>query len=266
MSEGHPAIPETLPFTGARAVAMVTGGARRVGRAIAMEFASRSLDVLVTYNTSAEEVEKTCRALGEYGIDAAAVALDLADTADTLARARLLAERLPRLDVLVHNASVYEPSLLEPTEALLTNAREQHAVNATSPLAISAALASLLGDSALPGGGSMVAMLDIHTEGLPRKNHATYAMSKAALGAMVRSLAVDLAPSVRVNGVAPGVIAWPETGPESDEAMQARYLSRVPLDRSGTLEEAAKAVAFLALDATYTTGQVLRVDGGRSLR
>ncbi|MBZ0173377.1 MAG: SDR family oxidoreductase, partial [Phycisphaerales bacterium] len=135
-----------------------------------------------------------------------------------------------------------------------------------SPLALSAALAGALASSPLPGRGAIVAMLDIHAEGLPRAGHAAYAMSKAALGAMVRSLAVDLAPSVRVNGVAPGVVAWPEVGPEADPTMQERYLSQVPLGRAGAPQDAAGAVAFLALDAAYTTGHVLRVDGGRSLR
>ncbi len=265
----HPAI-GPLPFAGNRPIACITGGARRVGRAIALELAARGLDVLLTFNTSEHDARATCDAIREHGVDAAALQLDLTDPPATLARARQLAAALPRLDVLVHNASTYEPSPLEPVESLdLAAAARQHAVNALSPLALSAALAPRLGAS---GTGAIVAMLDIHTEPappfppLPRRDHAAYAMSKAALGAMVRALAVDLAPRVRVNGIAPGVIAWPESGPEADPGMQARYLSRVPLERAGTPEDAAKAVAFLALDATYTTGQVLHVDGGRLLR
>ncbi len=165
--------------------------------------------------------------------------------------------------MLVHNASTYEPSPLEALD--LARAARQYQVNALSPLALSAALAPLLSRGERPGGGAIVAMLDIHAEGHARRDHAAYAMSKAALSAMVRSLAVDLAPGVRVNGVAPGVVAWPETGPDADAAMQERYLTRVPLGRAGTPEEAAGAVAFLALDAGYTTGHVLAVDGGRSL-
>jgi pteridine reductase len=90
-------------------------------------------------------------------------------------------------------------------------------------------------------------------------------MSKAALEEMVRSLARDLAPNVRVNGVAPGVVAWPDSGHESEASEQARYLKRVPLGRAGEPEDAAKAVVWLALDATYVTGDVIRVDGGRWL-
>jgi pteridine reductase len=110
-----------------------------------------------------------------------------------------------------------------------------------------------------------VCMTDIHAMGRPRRDHAAYAMSKAALAQMVDSLARDLAPRVRVNAVAPGVVAWPEDGAEADAAMQARYLSRVPLGRAGTPGDASGAVAWLALDAAYVTGQTIRVDGGRWL-
>ncbi len=117
----------------------------------------------------------------------------------------------------------------------------------------------------MKGGGAVVAMADIHAMGLPRPAFSAYAMSKAALVEMVRSLARELAPRVRVNGVAPGVVAWPEQGYESESGAQAAYLKRVPLARAGAPEEAAAAVAWLAMDATYVTGQILRLDGGRSL-
>ena len=274
MSDPHHArpapLPGSLPFAGDRAIAVVTGGAKRAGRAIALEMAERGLDVLLTYLTSEAEAEATRDEIRTRGVDAAAVAMDLADPRDALARANRLAALLPRLDVLVHNASVYAPSPIEPGGAgLLDHLERHHAVNAFSPLVLQAALAPRLAASTMRGGGAIVAMLDIHTEpepALPRRDHAAYAMSKAALGALVRASAVDLAPRVRVNGVAPGVIAWPESGPESDPEMQARYLARVPLGRSGTPEDAARAVVFLALDAAYTTGQVLRVDGGRALQ
>lgn len=263
-------LPDALPFSGDRPIAIVTGGAKRTGRAVALELAERGLDVLLTYLTSNDEADATRDEIRARGVHAAAVAFDLADPRDTIARAKALSTLLPRLDVLVHNASVYEPSPLKSGGAeLIDQLEHQHAVNAFSPLVLQAALVSQLAASPLPGGGAIVAMLDIHTEpepALPRRDHAAYTMSKAALGALVRASAVDLAPGVRVNGIAPGVIAWPESGPESDPEMQARYLARVPLGRSGTPDDAAKAVAFLALDATYTTGQVLRVDGGRALR
>jgi pteridine reductase len=108
-------------------------------------------------------------------------------------------------------------------------------------------------------------MVDMHALGRPRMGMSAYAMSKAALVEMVRSLARELAPAVRVNGVAPGVVAWPESGYEADRAMQQRYLERVPMKRAGTPEDAAGAVRWLALEAPYVTGEIIRVDGGRWL-
>jgi pteridine reductase len=261
---GPRAVPGPLAFSGERPIALVTGGARRVGRAICLALASRGLDILLTFNASEDDAERTLIEARTHGVDARAVSLDLAEPQAVQAWATSAARLLPRLDVLIHNASTYEPS---PTRALdAERAARQHRVNALSPLVLSAALADRLAESTRPGRGAIVAMLDIHAGEHPRPDHAAYAMSKAALWAMVRSLAVDLAPAVRVNAVAPGVVAWPETGPDADPDMQARYLARVPLGRQGDPEDAARAVAFLALDATYTTGHVLTVDGGRSLR
>lgn len=262
MTRAGPHLPDP-GFSGERPVALVTGGAKRVGRAICLELARRGLDVLLTFDASREDAESTRAAVAALGVAASGVRLDLADLDAVRGWAEAVAGSQARLDVLVHNASTYEPSPLDALD--LDRALRQYRVNALAPLALTAALAPLLTRSTRPGGGAIVAMLDIHAEGLPRRHHAAYAMSKAALAAAVRSLAVDLAP-VRVNGVAPGVVAWPETGPDADPEMQGRYIAEVPLARAGTPEEAAKAVAFLALDATYTTGQVLTIDGGRSLR
>jgi pteridine reductase len=167
------------------------------------------------------------------------------------------------VDILVHNASIYGRASL--TDVSAEHALEMYRVNAIAPLLLTKALAASLGQSTLTGGGAVVAMADIHAMGLPRPGFSAYAMSKAALVEMVRSLAQELAPRVRVNGVAPGVVAWPETGYEADEAARQTYLKRVPLRRAGTPEDAAGAVAWLALDAPYVTGQILRIDGGRSL-
>jgi pteridine reductase len=242
---------------------MVTGAARRVGLVIARTLARAGLDLVLTYHHSEPEASAAARDLASLGAKVRLEQLDLADLAAVEALGGRLARELPRLDVLVHNASVYGPSPLSSLSAddLLKNYR----VNAASPLLLSAALAPLLSRSSLPGGGCIVAMCDIHAMGRPRRDHAAYSMSKAALAEMVRTLARDLAPSVRVCGVAPGVIAFPEHGPESDPALQRKYLSRVPLARSGTPEDAAEVVRWLALDAHYITGEIVRLDGGRWL-
>jgi len=245
----------------ARPVALITGGAVRVGRATALALARAGCDLVLTYRTSDHEAKSLVDEAGSLGARAELVKLDLDDLARVETFARTAAAEWPRLDVLVHNASSYAPSPLSELKA--EDALSHYRVNALAPLLLSARLAPLLAESPLPGGGAIVAMCDIHAMGRPRPEFAPYEMSKSALEAMVKALARDLAPKVRVNGVAPGVVAFPDSGPDSDPEMQRKYLARVPLGRSGTPEEAAEAVRWLALDATYTTGQIVRVDGGR---
>lgn len=243
-----------------RPVGVVTGGARRIGRAICLALARARVDVRFTYRSSGDEARALMDELRALGSDASAHRLDLEelDAVETFARG------LGGADILVHNASVYGPSPLSSVSG--DEVIRSYRVNAAAPLLLTRHLAPRLRRSSLPGGGVVVAMCDIHAMGLPRRGYSAYSMSKAALAEMVRTLAVELAPEIRVNGVAPGVVAWPEQGPDADEDMQARYLSRVPLARAGTPADAAEAVRWLALDARYTTGQIIRVDGGRSLR
>lgn len=250
-------------ITGNKPVALITGAARRIGRAIALECASRNCDVVLTCHTSHHDMEHTRAQAHALGAQVAVGRVDLSDLKQMRAWAGHVANHLPRLDVLVHNASTYDPSPLDDVD--VEQAERQYRVNALAPWVLSAALADLLKASPMHGGGSIIAMLDIHSESLPRLHHAAYEMSKAALGAMVRSLGRELAPACRVNGVALGVAAWPESGLESEPTFQQRYVRKVPLARAGTPEEAARAVGFLAFEASYTTGHVLVVDGGRSL-
>lgn len=244
-------------------MALVTGGARRVGRATARALAGAGCDLVLTYNASEAEARGAAAELGSLGAGVRLVQLDLEELDSVERIGRTLARELPRLDVLVHNASVYGPSPLEDLDA--AEALRQYRVNALAPLVLTSCLAARLAESDRPGGGSIVAMADMHALGRPRRNHVAYAMSKSALVEMVRSLARDLAPRVRVNAVAPGVVAFPDSGPESEPEMQRAYLSRVPLGWAGTPEDAAEVVRWLALDAHYTTGEVVRVDGGRWL-
>ncbi|MBC7771473.1 MAG: SDR family oxidoreductase, partial [Pyrinomonadaceae bacterium] len=243
----------------------ITGGVRRVGLATAHSFARAGCDLVLTYRTSeAAAKDASAHIASLYKVDVAINFLDLNDLQAVEAFGSEQATTLPRLDVLVHNASVYTPSplpLLSGEEAL-----RAYRVNALAPLLLSKHLAPRLSESGRRGGsGAIVAVLDIHAMGNTRSGYSAYTMSKAALHEMVRSLARELAPHVRVNGVAPGVVAWPEQGDESGAQMQAAYLARVPVKRAGTPEDAAEAVRWLALDAKYTTGEVVRVDGGRGI-
>ncbi len=250
-------------MTKARPIAIVTGGARRVGRAICRRFHDAGFDVLFTYRSSKDDAEALASELSAAGSAARAIACDLGDLNDVERLGAQLAQWCEYVDALVHCASTYESSPLGSLNA--ERALHQYTVNALSPLLLTRRLAPALARSSLPSGGSVVCMCDIHAMGRPRRDFSAYSMSKAALIEMVRSLARDLAPDIRVNGVAPGVVAFPESGFESDPEMQAAYISRVPLRRSGTPQEAAETVHWLATSAGYITGEIVRLDGGRWL-
>jgi pteridine reductase len=248
---------------GRRAVALVTGAAKRVGHEVALELARAGCDVLFTYNQSHNDATALSREIAALGRTATAYRADLSSIEEVGALADQLARALPHLDVLVHNASIYAPSPVEDLDP--ADVLRQFRINALAPLLLSARLRELLARSTLPGGGCIVAMGDIHAMERPRKDMVAYTMSKAALHEMVRCLARDLAPAVRVVGVAPGVVAWPAGGRESTAEEQVRYVRRIPLGRAGTPEDAAQVVAWLALRAPYVTGEIVRVDGGRYL-
>lgn len=250
-------------MNGQRPIAIVTGGTKRVGLASAKALTHAGCDVVITFRGAAAEGESARAELVALGAAVRLERLELSDLAAVSEFGQRLAKDLPRLDVLVHNASSYEQTPLTELsdESLLTSYR----TNAAAPALLSALLADRLRGSSRPGGGSIVAMCDMHVLGRPRRNLLAYSMAKAALVEMVRGLARELAPGARVNGVAPGVVAWPQQGPDANPDMQRAYLSRTPLTRAGTPEDAAEVVRWLALDAHYVTGEVVRVDGGRWL-
>lgn len=246
-----------------RPIALITGGAKRVGLASALALARAGCDIVLTFNTSHDEANQAADQIRQTGARVRLEQIDLADPHAVEKFGQKMALSMPRLDVLVHNASVYDSAPLAGVGAEF--ALVQFRVNALAPLLLTKHLAPLLAKSDLAGGGSVVAMADIHAMGRPRKDFSAYSMSKAALIEMIRSLARELAPRIRVNGVAPGVVKFPDQGHESDPDFQKQYLSRVPLGRAGEPSDAAEVVRWLALDATYVTGEIIRVDGGRWL-
>ncbi|QYU69671.1 SDR family oxidoreductase [Leptolyngbya sp. 15MV] len=262
VASGH-AQPAEAPRPDRRPGAGVTGFSKRVGLAIAMALARRGCDLILTYRSDEGHARAMAAELERRGVATLLRRVDLDDLSQAEMFAREIAASAPRVDVLVHNASAYEPTPL--SELSGDDLLRHYRVNAAAPAILTRHLAPLLARSPLPGGGAIVALADMHVLGRPRKDHLAYAMSKAALVEMVRTLARELGPTVRVNAVAPGVVAFPEQGPEADPEFQKRYLSRVPLGRSGTPDDAADAVCWLALDARYVTGEVIRVDGGRWL-
>lgn len=248
---------------GAKPVALVVGGVRRVGLAIARELAASGMDLVLTYRSSDREAHDAEAALSKIGASVRIEQLALEEPDAIESFCEQMVSSLPRLDAMVLSASRYEPTPIAELSA--AEVMDHFRVNALAPLLLCKHMGPTLARSPMEGGGAIVAMADIHAMGRPRVGYTAYSMSKAALVEMVRSLARELAPAVRINGIAPGVIAWPEFGEESHEAAQQRYLDRVPLGRAGTPEDAARLARFLILEATYITGEIIKLDGGRSL-
>lgn len=252
---------------GSARVALVTGGARRVGRAVSLRLAREGFDLAVTYRSSAEQANTLAAEVAELGRRCETLQADFADPASAAKSVAVeVLQRFARLDALVHNASLFAECPLSDIDP--AHARRMHDVNALAPLLLTRELASRLAANFVPDrpetAGRVVAFTDIHALHRPLPRYAAYAMSKAALAQMVESLAVELAPAVTVNALAPGVVAWAE---DFSQEHKRSYLQRIPLDRAGTPEDAAAAAAFLLhRDASYITGQTIRLDGGRWLR
>lgn len=238
------------------AVALVTGGARRVGRAIVLELAAAGCDIALHYRVSGPAAEELAEMVRKAGRKVLLLQKDLAD-ADAPARlVEATVEHFGRLDVLVNNASVFN---IDPPEGFkLEFWQRTMQINALAPAGLIAHAAEALAKS---GAGKVVNMADIAAE-RPWGNYQAYCASKAALVAVTRAAAVKLAPHVQVNAVAPGIALFPEA---FTPAQHARLLAKVPLQRAGTPEEIARVVRFLVEHGDYITGEVINVDGGRSV-
>ncbi len=237
--------------------ALITGGARRVGAAIARRLHAAGASVLLHYRDSEADAAKLEAELNALRAKSAArVKAEL--LAPIAPRALVAAARdaFGRLDLLVNNASSFFPVEVGAIEA--SHWEELIGSNLRAPLFICQEAAPELATNA----GAIVNIVDIHAE-RPLKGYAVYSIAKAGLAALTRSLALELAPRVRVNGVAPGAIAWPDDG-QFSQAERERILATTPLARLGSPEDIAQAVHFLAC-APYVTGQVVAVDGGRSI-
>lgn len=228
-----------------------------MGKAIALRLASAGYDLLISYRTHGDEAEALADELRPQGRKITCFAADLTDPANAAAAVQQAVKQagIDQLQVLVHNASVYKPSDFGSiTPAQL---REPMAVHFESPLLITQALAPLLKAAK----GHVICMADILAD-RPWPQFMAYCASKAALVNLTKSLARQLAPEVTVNAIAPGVVAWPAGYPEAEKE---KYLARVPLARSGSPEDVAELVAFLCDGGKYITGQIIPLDGGRSI-
>lgn len=238
-------------------VALVTGAARRIGAEVARTLHAAGIDLVLHYRNSAAPAEALAAELKARRPDS--VLLLAADLLDLDALPVLVEQTVAhfgRLDYLVNNASSFYPTPFGSITAQQWD--DLVGSNLRAPLFLSQAAAPHLAAS----GGAIVNMVDIHAE-RPLKDHPVYVVAKAGVAMLTRSLALELGPRVRCNGVAPGAILWPESG-LGPQAMAER-LARIPLARRGDPSDIATTVLFLLRDATYINGQVIAVDGGRSL-
>ena len=246
-----------MTTTHPRSVALITGASRRVGAVVARTLHAAGYDMALHYRHSSDEAETLAKDLEAQRPNS--TLLLQADLSD-LSMLRPLIDRLlahfGRLDALINNASAFYATPLD--SATRTQWDELFASNAQAPFFLTQAAIPALRNAR----GGIVNMLDIYAE-RPLAGYTLYCMAKASLAAMTRSLALELGPDIRVNGIAPGAVLWPSEGKSEEE--QNVLLSRTPLKRAGTPEDVASAILWLLRDAHYTTGQVIHVDGGRIL-
>lgn len=239
---------------------LITGAARRIGAAIARRLHAAGARVVLHCHRSRDDAQRLAAELEAARVGSCAVVqCDLLDVAGHARLVEEAARAFGRLDALVNNASSFhatpfgEIGVAEWEDLIGTNLR--------APLFLSQAAAGRLRAAR----GAIVNVIDIHAE-RPLKDFVVYSVAKSGLAGLTRSLAVELGPEVRVNGVAPGAILWPDDERHFSAAERGRITSQTPLRRIGGPEDVAGAVKYLLFDAPFVTGQILAVDGGRGIQ
>ena len=238
--------------------ALVTGAAKRIGAVIARSLHEAGANVAIHYFSSAEPADALASELnGIRAGSALTVSADLRDVRTIKPMAERVLARTGRLDALINNASSFYPTPL----ATVTNEQWHDLIdsNLKAPLFLSQAFLEPLRAAQ----GCIVNIVDVHAT-RPLRDHPVYGAAKAGLAMLTRSLAKDLGPAIRVNGVSPGAILWPEDDGMS-ETLREAIIKQTALKRSGEPEDIAAAVLFLVRDAPYVTGHIIAVDGGRSV-
>jgi pteridine reductase len=236
-------------------VAIVTGGAVRLGKALALALAEHGARVVVHYGSSAGPAQATVRQIQALGSDALAIQADLSQPGQTPSIVERAATHFGQVDVLVNSAAIFEPGTWDDTTE--ANWDNHFAINLKSPFFLSQAFAAHVGRERA---GHIVNIAD--WRGVrPGTGHVAYTLTKAALIAMTKSLAQALAPNIQVNAIAPGLILPP---PGQDQAYLERWAHSVPAQRVGSPEEVARALIFL-LRSDFVTGELIFVTGGQHL-
>jgi len=237
--------------------ALITGAGKRIGACIARTLHEAGAGIAIHYRGSAGPAEELANELNSARAGSAlTVKTDLRDTGNFDAVLSGIVDRIGRLDILINNASSFYPTPL----GSITEQQWEDLVgtNLKAPLFLSQAAEPYLRDS----GGVIINIIDIHAA-RPLRDHAVYGLAKAGLAMLTRTLARDLAPAIRVNGVSPGAILWPEDG--MTDNVKNNIIGQVPMKRAGEPSDIANCVLYLVRDAGYVTGQIVAVDGGRSI-
>ena len=234
--------------------ALVTGGAARIGAQIAKTLHDNNFKIIIHCNESLEKAEILSEKLNSKRKNTVEVVSGNLNSIDSI---KSIVDSIDSLDLLVNNASVFYPKSVEDSDIKVWD--EVLNVNLRAPFFLSRGLSEKLSTTS----GSIINIIDIHSE-RPLKNHAVYNISKDGLKMMTQTLAKELAPSVRVNGVSPGSILWPEASAEISDLEKKLMLERIALNKQGSPQDIADTVLFLA-NSEYITGQIINIDGGRTL-
>ena len=237
---------------------LITGGAKRVGAEIARELHAAGANLVIHYRKSSQEAEALAEELNRArGKSAAIVPGELLEVEKLPVLVELAVRSFGALDVLINNASTFYPTKIGEITPQAWD--DLLGTNLKVPTFLSQAAAPALRKTR----GLIINIVDIHAL-RPLRDHTVYCTAKAGLHMLTRSLAKELGPEVRVNGIAPGPILWP-SGQQEDKAKQAKIIERTILKRMGSPSDIAQTVLFLAAHAPYITGQIIAVDGGRSV-
>ena len=234
--------------------ALITGGAARIGAQIAKTLHNNDFNIIIHCNQSKDKAQLLCDELNLLKEKSAKVVVGNLNNIESI---NTIVESIESIDLLVNNASVFYPLSVDESDS--ENWDNILDVNLKAPFFLSKGLSQKLNSSE----GSIINIIDIHAD-RPLKKHSVYNISKAGLKMLTLTLAKELAPSIRVNGVSPGSILWPQEGAEISELDKSIMLERIALKRQGSPQDIADTVLFLA-NSNYLTGQIINVDGGRTL-
>lgn len=234
--------------------ALITGGAARIGAQIVKTLHHNQFNIIIHCNQSKDKAQLLCDELNLIRANSVEIVSGNLNNIDELDS---LVSSIKSIDLLVNNASVFYPKSVEDSE--MKDWDDVININLKAPFFLSKGLSKTLSENE----GSIINIIDIHSE-RPLKKHAIYNISKAGLKMLTQTLAKELAPRIRVNGVSPGSILWPQDSAEISEDDKNLMLERIALQRQGSPQDIADTVLFLA-NSNYITGQIINIDGGRTL-